>query len=96
MSEEDAKAFLKKVGEDKELQEKIKGADSEEKFYAVAKEAGFDFTKDEWLAVVPKPKDGELSEDELSEASGGSIGICHPEKPSRTGQHGWFINTKCI
>ena len=52
MSEEDAKAFLKKVGEDKELQEKLKGADSEEKFFAVVKAAGFDFTKEEWLSVV--------------------------------------------
>ena len=62
MSEEDAKAFLKKVGEDKELQEKLKGADSEEKFLAVAKAAGFDFTKEEWLAAIPKPKEGEAGE----------------------------------
>ena len=62
MSEEDAKAFLKKVGEDKELQEKLKGADSEEKFLAVAKAAGFDFTKEEWLSVVAKKKEGGLTD----------------------------------
>ena len=43
MSEEDAKAFLKKLGEDKELQEKLKGADSEEKFLV---ESGRDADKD--------------------------------------------------
>ena len=71
MSEEDAKAFLKKVGEDKELQEKIKGADSEEKFFAVAKTAGFDFTKEEWLSVVPKKKEGGLTDTDLGEVAGG-------------------------
>jgi predicted ribosomally synthesized peptide with nif11-like leader len=53
MSEEEAKAFLKKAGEDKELQEKLKGVDSEEKFFAVVKAAGFDFTKEEWV-VLPQ------------------------------------------
>ncbi len=71
MSEEDAKAFLKKVGEDKELQGKLKGADSEEKFFALAKASGFDFTKDEWLSVVPKEKDSELSDTDLAQAAGG-------------------------
>ena len=81
MSEEDAKAFLKKVGEDKELQEKIKGADSEEKFFAVVKGAGFDFTKEEWLSVLPKKKDGDLSEDNFAEASGGAWTEDLPHRP---------------
>ena len=74
MSEENwqVKAFLYKLGEDKELQEKIKGADSEEKFFAVAKTAGFDFTKEEWLAVVPKQKGGDLTDDELGAVAGGT------------------------
>ena len=61
MSEENwqVKAFLYKLGEDKELQEKIKGADSDEKFFAVAKSSGFDFTKEEWLAVIIKQNDEE-------------------------------------
>ena len=46
MSEEEAKSFLKKVEEDKDLQEKLKRADSPEKFIAVAAEDGFNFTKD--------------------------------------------------
>ena len=76
MSEEDAKAFLKKVGEDKELQEKIKGSNSEEKFFAVVKAAGFDFTKEEWLSVVPKKKDGEeLSDNDLEGAAGGGTDL---------------------
>jgi len=71
MSEEDAKAFLKKVGEDKDFQEKVKGIDSEEKLFAVAKAAGFDFTKEEWLAGIPKPKDGELTDADLGAVAGG-------------------------
>lgn len=74
MSEEVAKAFLKGMSEDKELQEKIKGADSEEKFFTLAKAAGFDFIKEEWLPVVPKPKDVGLSDDSLAEVSGGGTG----------------------
>ena len=70
MSEEDAKAFLKKVGEDKELQEKIKGVDSQEDFFWVAKTSGFDFTKEELIQATP-PSRRALSEEELSEVSGG-------------------------
>jgi predicted ribosomally synthesized peptide with nif11-like leader len=71
MSEDEAKAFLKKVGEDKELQEKLKGVDSEEKFFAVAKAAGFDFTKEEWLTVAPKQAEDPLREEDLGEVAGG-------------------------
>lgn len=73
MSEEDAKAFLKKLGEDKELQEKLKGAFSDGSFLTVAKEHGFDFTKEEWIAVIPKPKESELSEEDLGAVAGGGI-----------------------
>ena len=55
-SEEEAKAFLKKVCKDKELGEQLKGADSEEKFFAVAKGAGFEFTKEEWILGSKKQK----------------------------------------
>ncbi len=71
MSEDEAKAFIERVQKDKELQEKLKSADSEEKFFAVAKEAGLDFTKEEWLSVAPKKAGGELSEQQLETASGG-------------------------
>ena len=72
MSEESAKAFLKKVGEDKALGEQLKGADSEEKFLAVAKGAGFDFTKEEWVKVASSPEgSGALSESDLANAAGG-------------------------
>ena len=68
MSEESAKAFLKKVGEDKDLQEKLKGADSEEKYFAVVEAAGFEFTKEELASIAPED---ELSEDQLAATSGG-------------------------
>ena len=72
MSEESAKAFLKKAGEDKEFQEKIMGTDSEEKLFAVAKGNGFHFTKEEWLAVVPKNSRGTLTDSDLEQATGGN------------------------
>ena len=71
MSLESAKDFIEKAQEDRELQEQVKDANSEEKFFAVVKEAGFDFTKEEWLAVVPKESEGELSEADLEQAAGG-------------------------
>jgi len=69
MSVESAKSFLKKIAADKELQEKLKGVDSEEKFFTAAKEAAFDFTKEEWLAVAPIISDRDLSDGELGNVS---------------------------
>jgi predicted ribosomally synthesized peptide with nif11-like leader len=75
MSEDEAKAFLKKAGEDKELQEKLMGADSDEKFFAVVKEAGFDFTKEEWGAVASTMMSAgdDLTDEALEQASGGAL-----------------------
>ena len=70
MSEESAKAFLKKVSEDKELQEKLKGVDSDEKFFAFTKAAGFDFTKEEWISITPEEGE-ELSDEDLGAVGGG-------------------------
>ena len=54
MSVEDAKNFLVKALEDEEIQGQLKGCTSEEKFFSVVQEAGFSFTKEEWIAVSPK------------------------------------------
>ena len=72
MSEEDAKAFLKKLGEDKELQEKTKASDSIEKFLAVAKGDGFDFTKEECISLL-QPGEGELPDNDLQDDAGGNL-----------------------
>jgi predicted ribosomally synthesized peptide with nif11-like leader len=72
MSIESAKTFIEKVKEDEALQEKLKAVDSEENFFAVVKEAGFDFTKEEWGEFNTK-KEGTLSETELSSVAGGDL-----------------------
>ena len=68
MSLEQLKAFLAKVKEDSNLQEKLKAAKSTEDAVAIAKEHGHDFTAD---------KITELSEEELEGVAGGrSLSKC--------------------
>ena len=69
MSEESAKAFLKKWYQG-ELEQIIRSTDTEEQFFAVVKASGFDFTTEEWIKVAT-PSRRELSEEELGEVSGG-------------------------
>ncbi|MDP6959170.1 MAG: Nif11-like leader peptide family natural product precursor [Planctomycetota bacterium] len=93
MSEESAKAFMEKAMEDNDLQEKLKGVDSEEKFFAVTKAAGFDFTKEEWLAVIPKKVEGELADADLEEAAGG-IAI-QPYRTNTNNKNNWRCMGEC-
>ena len=60
MSVESAKAFLANVQNNEVLQEKLKPVDSEAKFFAVASGAGFDFSSDEWVSILPPRNDGAL------------------------------------
>ena len=77
MSLENAKAFLAKAKEDKELQAKLNALPKDdfnaamEKGLAIAKEAGFDFTADEWKQAL-KDVYGELSEEDLKNVAGGA------------------------
>lgn len=71
-----AQEFLKKVAEDKVLQEKmtaiIEGKPEEisDKVVALAKENGFEITFDEFLKEG-KEQEGEVSDDELDKVAGG-------------------------
>jgi predicted ribosomally synthesized peptide with nif11-like leader len=49
MSEEQLKAFLEAVKADAGLQQKLKGAANPDTTTTLAKEAGFDVSKDDWL-----------------------------------------------
>ena len=77
MSLENAKAFLAKAKEDKELQAKMKALPKGdfnvalEKGLEIAKAAGFDFTADEWKQAYKDTSGGELSEKDLKKVSGG-------------------------
>ena len=67
MSEEQLKAFLEKVKGDTNLQEKLKAASDANAASAIAKEAGFSISADEFT----KAQSTELSDEELEGVAGG-------------------------
>ncbi len=70
MSEDQLAALLAKLKEDAGLKEKLQGAGDLDAAEALAKEAGFDVSKADWLNYQAKhPLD--LSDEELEEVSGG-------------------------
>jgi predicted ribosomally synthesized peptide with nif11-like leader len=68
MSEEQLIALLAKLKEDAGLQEKLKAAADLDAAVAMAKEAGFDVSKEDWIKYQAK----ELSDEELEGAAGGA------------------------
>jgi predicted ribosomally synthesized peptide with nif11-like leader len=74
MSEEQLSALLAKLKEDAGLQEKLKGAADLDAALAMAKEAGFDVSKADWLRYQAK-QTLELSEEELEGVAGGQFTI---------------------
>ena len=66
MSDEHLKAFLEKVQGDSNLQEKLKAATDNDAVTAIAKEAGFSISADEW-----KNAPSEISEEDLKGVAGG-------------------------
>ena len=67
MSEEQLKAFLEKVKGDTSLQEQFKAAADSDAVLAIAKEAGFSISADDW-----KKAQSEISDAELEGVTGGS------------------------
>jgi predicted ribosomally synthesized peptide with nif11-like leader len=70
MSEEQLTALLAKLKDDAGLQEKLKGAADLDAAVALAKEAGFDVSKADWLKYQAK-QTLELSDEELEDVAGG-------------------------
>ena len=70
MSEEQLSALLAKLKEDAGLREKLQGAGDLDAAVALAKEAGFDVSKEDWLKYQASQAD-ELSDEELEGVSGG-------------------------
>jgi predicted ribosomally synthesized peptide with nif11-like leader len=73
MSVESAKAFSEKFNADEAFRKSFEGAADDEAKKKIAKDAGFDFTKDE-IKVVLSEKKGQLSEAELESVAGGTSG----------------------
>ena len=71
MSEEQLTALLAKIKEDAELQEKLKGASDLDAVLVIARDAGFDVSKADWLRYQAK-QTIELSDEELEGAAGGA------------------------
>ena len=71
MSEEQLSAFLSALKADTGLQEKLKGAADFDAALAIAKDAGFDVSKADWLKHQAK-QTLELSDDELEGVAGGN------------------------
>jgi len=69
MSEEQLSAFLAKLKEDAGLQEKLKGAPDLDTAVELAREAGFDVSKADWLKYQGR-QTLELSDEELEGVSG--------------------------
>ena len=72
MSEEQLAALLAKLKDDVGLQEKLKGAADLDATLAIAKEAGFDISKADWLRYQAK-QTIELSDEELEGIAGGNL-----------------------
>jgi predicted ribosomally synthesized peptide with nif11-like leader len=72
MSEEQLTALLAKLKDDVGLQEKLKGAADLDAAVALAKDAGFDISKADWLKYQAQ-QTLELSDEELEGVAGGNI-----------------------
>ena len=77
MSEEQISAFLAAVKDDPGLQEKLKGSAGIDAMVAIAKDAGFDGSKPDWLKDQAK-QTLIMSDDELEKVDwvGGSSFAC--------------------
>jgi hypothetical protein len=76
MSEEQLTAFLASLKANMGLQEKLKGAADLDAAVAMAKEAGFDVSKADWLRHQAKLT-LELSDEELEGVSGTGAPSCY-------------------
>ena len=71
MSEEQLADLLAKLKDDEGLQEKLKGASDLDAVLVIAKDAGFDVSKADWLRYQAK-QTIELSDEELEGVAGGT------------------------
>ena len=71
MSEEQLSAFFEAVKADARLQEKLKGAADLDAAVAIAAEAGFDVSKEDWL--MRQVEYFELNDEELEGSAGAKI-----------------------
>ena len=95
MSEEQFSALFAKLKDDAGLQEKLKGAADLDGAVAIAKDAGFDVSKADWLRYQAN-QTLELSDEELEGVSGGVFNPqgprTEPQNPrGSTQRHGFLV-----
>ena len=88
MSEEQLSALIAKLTEDAGLLSKLQGAADLDAAVVIAKEAGFDVSKEDWLSHQTK-KTFELGDEELEEVAGGKCQGCSNDKPGATNIYSW-------
>ena len=71
MSEDQLSALLAKLKDDAGLQGKLKGATDLDAAGEIAKEAGFDVSKADWLKYIEAKETIGLSDEELEGVAGG-------------------------
>ncbi len=79
MSDEHLLALLAKLKEDAGLREKLKGAADLDAAVVMAKEAGFDVSKADWLRYQEANQVLELSDKELEAVAGGTVILPDPD-----------------
>ena len=79
MSEEQLKAFWEAVQADAGLQEKLSAAKDADAVVAIAKAAGFEISVEEVTSQLQRQ--AELSDEQLSAASGGNLAQCIEDIP---------------
>jgi predicted ribosomally synthesized peptide with nif11-like leader len=77
MSEEQLSALLAKLKDDAGLREKLQGAADLDAFLAIAKEAGFDVSKADWVRYEAQ-QTLELSDEDLKDVADGILSIGRP------------------
>jgi predicted ribosomally synthesized peptide with nif11-like leader len=92
MSEYQLSALLDKLKEDAGLQEKLKGAADLDAAVAIAKEAGFDVSKADWLRYQAQ-QTLELSDEELEGVAGG---LCSAQFWRQAGERVRQVATRVV
>ena len=88
MSEEQVAALLARIKEDSGLQEKLKSAVDLDAAVALAKDAGFDVSKADWL-MYQAQQTLELSNEELEGVAGGRLATPSIRKKARKKEWGF-------
>jgi predicted ribosomally synthesized peptide with nif11-like leader len=96
MSIESARSFYERVATDEAFKEQLQNAASDDERRASIRAAGYDFTPEDWGAVVAQLReinDRELSDAELETVAGGILPIVPVYGPVFPPEFPWPFNS---